>query len=182
MGFFIFEAARKDIVPSPINILPLANNSLPFRLSCHEHQGRSRTPSSITLRSKSRRARPQISNPKPISGPLPFHGKSANAKSATPARLQKDRSASNATTSDLVKRRYSSRFNQPEVDSAAPPVPELPLPVKREYGGGRVPRAPPSTDATQPVPVDLNALGDPNLPIERCVLFCPYPRVALFIF
>lgn len=125
----------------------------------------------LTLRSKSRRARPQISNPKPISGPLPAHGKGA-VKPGASARLQKDRSAYNAATSDLVKRRYSSRFNQPEIDSAAPPVPELP-PIRREYGGGLVPRIPPSSDPTQPIPVDLNALGDPSLPVDRCSLSSP---------
>lgn len=133
----------------------------------------------LTLRSKSRRARPQISSPKPISGPLPPQGKGGPGGRQAVPKLSKDRAArtaSNATTSDLVKRRYSSRFNQPEVESAAPPVPQLPqLHAKKEYGGGGL--APPRGGQAQgqttqkesgQIPVDLNALGDPSLPAERC--------------
>lgn len=113
----------------------------------------------LTLRSKSRRARPQISAPKPISGPLP-----PNQKPADPAKAQQ-----NDATSDLVKRRYSTRFNQaPDFDAKAPPVPTLPQ-VPGSHGGIEPPGGPrPSPDPSQRPKVDLNVLRDPSLPVDRC--------------
>ena len=127
----------------------------------------------LTLRSKSRRARParpQISNPKPISGPLPANSKAAgpNVKPGPP---KKTREQAASTTSDLVKRRYSTRFNQPpDVNSQVPPVPEVPR-LNADYGKIAAPRsrkASPSPDPWQPIPVDLKALQDPSLPVDRC--------------
>ncbi|KAJ6183746.1 hypothetical protein N7519_005047 [Penicillium mononematosum] len=88
----------------------------------------------LTLRSKSRRQRPQISAPKPISGPLPPNTRSPESgPSAIPTR---ERAPQNDATSDLVKRRYSTRFNSaPEFDNKAPPVPALPTQTPGGRGG-----------------------------------------------
>ncbi|CAG8903279.1 unnamed protein product [Penicillium egyptiacum] len=126
----------------------------------------------LTLRSKSRRQRPQISAPKPISGPLPPNTRSPESgPSAIPTR---ERAPQNDATSDLVKRRYSTRFNSaPEFDSKAPPVPALPTQVPGGRGGlvpGAIPRIPSPADPNSPAPkVDLNALRDPSLPVDRYV-------------
>lgn len=129
----------------------------------------------LTLRSKSRRQRPQISAPKPISGPLP-----ANTRSPDPGQASipagRDRAPQSAATSDLVKRRYSTRFNgAPDLDANAPPVPALPSSPPGGYGGlgppATIPRQPSPADGTAPAPkVDLDALRDPGLGVERCRL------------
>ncbi|KAJ5657327.1 uncharacterized protein N7484_000976 [Penicillium longicatenatum] len=129
----------------------------------------------LTLRSKSRRQRPQISAPKPISSPLPPNTRAPDAgQNAIPA--GKDRAHQSDATADLVKRRYSTRFNNlGDIDTSAPPVPALPPPVPGGGYGGL-----PSTNAPgQPLPmdgapssspkVDLNVLRDPSLPVERYV-------------
>lgn len=131
----------------------------------------------LTLRSKSRRQRPQrpqISAPKPISGPLPAGARAPDVgQAAIPSH---DRAPQSGATSDLVKRRYSTRFNAPpDFDASAPPVPALPPPVPGGgYGGLAAPtaisRQPSPADGAAPVPkVDLNALRDPSLPVERCM-------------
>lgn len=112
----------------------------------------------LTLRSKSRR-RPQISAPKPISGPTP----SAERR---PSAAQQG-----GATSDLVKRRYSSRFNQvPDSTFDSPPVPTLPDIQAFNKGPAG---APPIPNGIQPGPgvpleVNLKALRDPSLPVEKC--------------
>lgn len=113
----------------------------------------------LTLRSKSRR-RPKISAPKPIANPTP------NNTPVDPERPQND------ATSDLVKRRYSARFNQaPDLDNA-PPVPSIPSvaqyaqPLK------------PSPEPGEPPKVDLSALQDPSLPVDRCE--CPILSIPNF--
>ncbi|KAJ5772530.1 hypothetical protein N7520_003059 [Penicillium odoratum] len=128
----------------------------------------------LTLRSKSRRQRPQISAPKPISSPLPPNTRAPDAgQNSIPA--GKDRAQSDATA-DLVKRRYSTRFNNPgDIDVSAPPVPALPSSVPGGgYGGLPAPTAQrgpsPANGAPSSSPkVDLNALRDPSLPVERYV-------------
>ncbi|KAJ5919367.1 hypothetical protein N7466_010310 [Penicillium verhagenii] len=129
----------------------------------------------LTLRSKSRRQRPQISAPKPISSPLPPNTRAPDAGPNTiPA--SKDRAPQSDATADLVKRRYSTRFNNPgDIDTSAPPVPSLPPPVPGGGYGG----LPSTTAQRQPSPadgapssslrVDLNVLRDPSLPVERYV-------------
>lgn len=128
----------------------------------------------LTLRSKSRRQRPQISAPKPISGPLPANTRAPEVgQAAIPSH---DRAPQSGATSDLVKRRYSTRFNAaPDFDANAPPVPALPPPVPGGgYGGLAAPTAisrqpSPADGGAAPIPkVDLNALRDPSLPVERC--------------
>lgn len=145
----------------------------------------------LTLRSKSRRARPQISAPKPISGPLPPGSKAAGPgtgaglNGAVPVSVQRERTQQNATTSDLVKRRYSTRFNQaPDLD--APPVPVVPsLPTAQGNGVPSVltsvsdKEKEPSSDASQRLEVDLSALRDPSLPVERCECFLELYEVVL---
>ncbi|CAI7655508.1 unnamed protein product [Penicillium pancosmium] len=128
----------------------------------------------LTLRSKSRRRRPQISAPKPISGPLPANTRAPEVGQA--AIPNHDRAPQSGATSDLVKRRYSTRFNAaPDFDANAPPVPALPPPVPGGgYGGLAAPsaisRQPSPADGAAPAPrVDLNALRDPSLPVERYV-------------
>ncbi|GFN18718.1 exocyst subunit EXO84 [Aspergillus tubingensis] len=130
----------------------------------------------LTLRSKSRRPRPQISAPKPISGPLPTSNGSKGASTpgqntSSPSSTSLDRAPSKGATSDLVKRRYSTRFNQvPDFDVSAPPVPGLPK-APATYGGLSPPETSrrPSTESSGPPKVDLNALRDPSLPVDKYV-------------
>ncbi|KAF7169625.1 hypothetical protein CNMCM5623_002247 [Aspergillus felis] len=127
----------------------------------------------LTLRSRTRRARPQISAPKPISGPLPPNNKSIDSGQGNNISqpVSRERIPTNGATSDLVKRRYSTRFNQaPEFDVNAPPVPGLPA-AASNYGGLGPPEASkkPSSDSSGPPQVDLNALRDPSLPVDRYV-------------
>lgn len=115
--------------------------------------------SNLTLRNKSRR-RPQISAPQPISGPTPSERRPSAAQPGGGA------------TSDLVKRRYSARFNPvPDSSLDAPPIPSLPsdLQVFKNRDG---PSATPSGLQAGPVvtlEVDLKALKDPSLPVEKCM-------------
>ncbi|CAG8381125.1 unnamed protein product [Penicillium salamii] len=122
----------------------------------------------LTLRSKSRRRRPQISAPKPISGPLPPNTRSPEEPVPT-----RERAPQSDATSDLVKRRYSTRFAAPEFDVNAPPVPALPTQVPGGPGGLASPSLPGQStpaDPNSPAPtVDLNALRDPSLPVDRYV-------------
>ncbi|KAB8078658.1 hypothetical protein BDV29DRAFT_187788 [Aspergillus leporis] len=128
----------------------------------------------LTLRSKTRRPRPQISAPKPISGPLPPGSKAADPRTAnTQPSGPRERTPQNDATSDLVKRRYSHRFNQaPDFDAGnAPPVPGLPK-VPAQYATLSPPQSTsrrPSTESSGPPQVDLNALRDPSLPVDRYV-------------
>ena len=130
----------------------------------------------LTLRSKSRRPRPQISAPKPIAGPAPANNSrtpDSGQGNATPSAASRERAPQSDATSDLVKRRYSTRFNQvPDLDANAPPVPGLPPGAAAKYGGlGPPPTTKrPSTGQAGPPEVDLNALRDPSLPVDRCEL------------
>ncbi|KAE8357049.1 Cullin repeat-like-containing domain protein [Aspergillus coremiiformis] len=127
----------------------------------------------LTLRSKSRRPRPQISAPKPISGPLPPGSKALDPRTAPPASSSRENAPPKDATSDLVKRRYSTRFNQgPDFDAAnAPPVPGLPK-VPVQYAALSPPQSTsrrPSAESSGPPQVDLNSLRDPSLPVDRYV-------------
>ena len=104
---------------------------------------------------KTNRAKPAISAPRQVSqarqfldGPVDGPQKRPNAS---------------GNTSDLVKRRYSTRFNQlPDFGNAgAPPVPSLPAPQRRSRG--------PSPNAPK-IRVEVNALKDPNLAVDKCKL------------
>lgn len=116
----------------------------------------------LTLRNKSRR-RPQISAPQPIAGPT--------SSERGPSAAQPGGSSSGAT-SDLVKRRYSARFNPvPDSTLDAPPIPSLPPDfqvLKNRDGPSAIPsglQAGPSVT----LEVDLKALKDPSLPVEKCM-------------
>lgn len=120
----------------------------------------------LTLRSKTRR--PQISAPKPISenpGPRNSSQNSGNVSAFPPPNREKPQQS--GATSDLVKRRYSSRFNQlPDFNAGAPSMPSVPN-VPEEYetplpDQGTVP------SVFQPIRVDTNALRDPSLPADKC--------------
>ncbi|KAN0083926.1 Cullin repeat-like-containing domain protein [Elaphomyces granulatus] len=121
----------------------------------------------LTLRSKSRR-RPQISAPKPITGPTPPNSKLAGPNLPSAPR---ERHQQSDATSDLVKRRYSTRFNQPlDLDIKKTPLPSIPQDVG-DYGGLRPPTSGKShpSDSSEPLRVDLKVLRDPSLPAEKYV-------------
>ncbi|KAI9886150.1 MAG: citrate synthase [Watsoniomyces obsoletus] len=124
---------------------------------------------------KKRNARPAISAPRP-------QAQTAPARRQDPLQLAPQRPPLDASqaqprekTSDLVKRRYSSRFVglPPGFDPTAPPVPALP-PGAGNLGPNAAARQKPpgSRDggANRPPPtVDLNALRDPNLQVDSYV-------------
>ncbi|KAL7915879.1 Cullin repeat-like-containing domain protein [Trichoderma velutinum] len=124
----------------------------------------------LSLRSgKRRKARPVISAPRQISAPIPQDGSTGGTAAAAPGMLSIPEAprprpvGAGGKTSDLVKRRFSSRFNNlpPEFDAAAPPVPSLP-PLERYNTDYQPP--PPSRAGPGAAPVvDLKALRDPNL-------------------
>lgn len=126
----------------------------------------------LTLRSKSSRKRPQISAPRPIeqpnSQPAPKQQSQQQQTASPPAALVPGRAQQDGgQTSDLVKRRYSTRFNQlPNFNAAAPPVPSLPGPS--EYSSTSVPSSRDASGAATPLKVDTKALRDPKLPVESC--------------
>ena len=66
-------------------------------------------------------------------------------------------------TSDLVKRRYSTRFNQlPDFNNVdAPPIPNLPVPHQKRRS-----RTPSPT--RQRIAIDEVALKDPRLQADKC--------------
>ena len=109
----------------------------------------------FSLRQKKSSRRPQISAPRQISRPRQF----LDGAEEGPAK----RPNANGDASDLVKRRYSTRFNQlPDFSNAgAPPVPSLPAPQRRSRG--------PSPSAPK-VNIDVNVLRDPNLVADQCKL------------
>lgn len=123
---------------------------------------------SLTLRKK-RKDRPKISGPQAISAPRPSgptpQPSQANSALSVPREV-------NTETSDLIKRRYSTRYNQlPNFGgSDAPAVPALPAALKRRSGGGSPKR--PSTregGSAAPLKVDEDVLSDPNLQADRYV-------------
>ncbi|KAK2816738.1 hypothetical protein FQN49_008032 [Arthroderma sp. PD_2] len=112
----------------------------------------------LTLRSKASRRRPKISAPQPI----PSHNSAAPAAGRPPE--ARNQAQPSGATSDLVKRRYSAKFNTlPGLDSDAPPVPNLPSGPIEHF------REPAPLGGAQPIRVDANALRNPNLPIESYV-------------
>lgn len=101
--------------------------------------------------------------PKQISGPIP----TVPQRSRGPNRpnLNGKVETSTANTSDLVKRRYSTRFtNLPDFSSAdAPPVPSIPsIPAQFAQPDSR----PSTARQNQQLQPDVNALKDPNLQVE----------------
>ncbi|OAX80356.1 hypothetical protein ACJ72_05314 [Emergomyces africanus] len=148
----------------------------------------------LTLRSKGSR-RPQISAPKPISDPRSISSNrnkppsaaaiaasiasatsAAPVTTATPSGKAADASPPRKTqpsgaTSDLVKRRYSTRYNQlPNFD--IPDVPGLPAGAGADaFIAQQAPVAgnEPLQSSGQPLRVDVSALRDPSLSVEKYV-------------
>ncbi|KAK2008476.1 hypothetical protein LZ32DRAFT_662045 [Colletotrichum eremochloae] len=140
--------------------------------------------SKISLRSGKRKARPQISAPRQISEPILQDGsgpvrlpESRPAADAGPPpvqpRLRPPPQAGGGKTSDLVKRRYSTRFNNlpNDFDVNNPPVPAMPSLDKYESRQRRAARPPPSRGGdSAPAPVvDIKALRDPGLAPDQYV-------------
>lgn len=117
----------------------------------------------VSLRTK-RKGRPAISGPKQISGPVrPVDvvrndGKLSYESSPPPQRLQ-----AGGKTSNLVKQRYSTRFNNlpADFDPTKPPVPSVPsIPsqfTSRELNVNK------SIGRDKKFDLDTSALRDPNL-------------------
>ncbi|KAJ9657272.1 exocyst complex component exo84 [Neophaeococcomyces mojaviensis] len=118
----------------------------------------------LTLRKKKTHKRPVISAPQQqrpgaVSAPT-------NASLKPP----KERPGQ-SETSDLVKRRYSTRYNQlPQFGNDVPDVPSLPGAgnLKRR-SAGTSPTRPQSAHSAHPLKIDQAALADPNLQHERYV-------------
>jgi len=121
----------------------------------------------LTLRKK-RKDRPVISAPQNASGPGITRPAPQQSKPST-LTIPRDRNTP-TETSDLVKRRYSTRYNQlPDFSNAgAPPVPNLPGALKRRSGGGS-PRRPGTSSSARPLLVDGEVFKDPNLQHDRYV-------------
>ncbi|KFX95795.1 hypothetical protein V490_03669 [Pseudogymnoascus sp. VKM F-3557] len=123
----------------------------------------------ISLRTK-RKARPVISAPKQISGPIqqtPDVPRSAGGKSGI--EVPKQRQQAGGKTSDLVKRRYSTRFNNLPAgfDATAPPIPSTSPAgrnVRPSAGDGGAPAL-----RGAGITVDMNALRDPSLQPQQYV-------------
>ena len=128
----------------------------------------------LTLRKKGNR-RPQISAPQQITGPVAAkQGPPAGSGNSLDVPRERAQQQQSAATSDLVKRRYSTRFNQlPDFSAGAPPVPGIPqIPQQYANGRGPSPRRPGTAGSRgpqAPIDVDVNALRDPNLQNEQYV-------------
>lgn len=131
---------------------------------------------SFSLRQRKSKRVP-ISGPRQISGPINTATQQPVASRAPvrPTLDGRSESASqNANTVDLVKRRYSTRFIQPPdfSNANAPPIPSIPS-LPNGYGGpgptpsGRPGTADRSASHSHKIPVDLKALKDPNLQVEK---------------
>ncbi|KAI0022779.1 exocyst complex component EXO84 [Xylariomycetidae sp. FL0641] len=141
--------------------------------------------SKISLRSGTRKKnRPVISAPRQISGPIPNNDGPAVPRSTGgrsiadgPQPRPRPPPSTGGKTGDLVKRRYSTRFNNlpTEFDATKPPVPALPQfdiskyeqPVKARPPPSRG-GPPPSRGGAPPV-VDPKALRDPRLVPDQYV-------------
>ena len=124
----------------------------------------------LTLRKK-RKDRPTISGPQPTSNSTNPRPPPQPNKSGSSLAIPQERNAP-SETSDLVKRRYSTRYNQlPDFSNLDnPPVPSLPGALKRQSRSGSSPkrRSRPS-GGSHPLQVDQDVLSDPNLSHERYV-------------
>ncbi|CAF3470002.1 exocyst complex component exo84 [Fusarium graminearum] len=133
----------------------------------------------ISLRSGRRKKRPTISAPRQISGPIaqddsnrpPLPGADPSQASAQPR--PRPPPMAGGKTSDLVKRRYSTRFNQPSSISngGAPPMPQMPSLANYEPRETvAAARKPPSRSGPGVAPViDIKGLRDPKLKPDRYV-------------
>lgn len=76
-------------------------------------------------------------------------------------------------TADLVKRRYSTRFAQPQDNELPPPIPGLPQ-FPAQYASkppsSRSGRSPDRRREGQHIPINVKALTDPHLKPDQCPL------------
>ncbi|ERF68955.1 hypothetical protein EPUS_08189 [Endocarpon pusillum Z07020] len=119
----------------------------------------------LTLRRKGGR-RPKVQE---ISGPIP--SKQAPSTSGRSIAVPREKNQQSAATSDLVKRRYSTRFNQLPDFTNAPPVPSLPGQpgVPKRWSRPRSAGRPGTSESAQPIRVDIGALRDSNLQPEQYI-------------
>lgn len=127
----------------------------------------------FSLRQKKSSRRPPISAPKQItsaatSKQLALQGRTnggseASAGNFAPGNPQKgarERPRLGGGTSDLVKRRYSTRFTNPPDFSAAqsaPPIPTVPSQHALQVA------------STHKINIDLDALKEDGLDVEKCM-------------
>ncbi|KAM3471650.1 hypothetical protein MY5147_005715 [Beauveria neobassiana] len=131
--------------------------------------------SKISLRSGKRKAKPTISAPRQISSPILQDGSNtavapgpSGATSEPPMRPRlRPPPMAGGKTSDLVKQRYSTRFNNMplDLDGPIPSVPALPLMDKYDQKDRR---PPPSRGGAAPI-IDIKALRDPALVPDQYV-------------
>ena len=118
----------------------------------------------FSLRQKKSRRGPASAGPRQISGPINTTPQQSASKGPIRPNVNGDTPTGN--TSDLVKRRYSTRFtNLPDFNNAtAPPVPAVPtLPSQFTQADPR-----PSTGRqAQKLPLDINAFKNDSLPVEK---------------
>ncbi|OAA47775.1 Exocyst complex component EXO84 [Metarhizium rileyi] len=130
--------------------------------------------SKISLRSgkKRRPSRPTISAPKQISSPIPQESPLGGAPPVVSEAIPRPRlrppPMAGGKTSDLVKQRYSTRFNNlpTDFDPSAPPIPAVPS--LAQYEKREPQRPPPSRGGAAPV-IDIKALRDPKLAPDQYV-------------
>lgn len=143
----------------------------------------------FSLRQKKSSRRPPISAPQQIPGiPANFQGISTGNHSATSVATSlslgktersepsRQRPKRGGHTSDLVKRRYSTRFTNPGHfdQSDAPPIPSLP------GDSSKYEQEPSQTGPVKRIEVDLTALKDTSLQAERCIIdICLWLRFQL---
>ncbi|TLS30432.1 hypothetical protein PpBr36_02925 [Pyricularia pennisetigena] len=129
---------------------------------------------SLRAGAKRKTVRPTISNPRPVNEPnknVDVPRGRDGPPDGPPAARQRPPLAS-GKTSDLVKRRFSTRFNDLPTDGFAPPMPALPSFDSYEAASSRdreMRGAPPSRGASAPLTIDRRVLGDPNLSAEQYV-------------
>lgn len=118
----------------------------------------------FSLRQKKSRRPPTSNAPKQISSPILTTSQPAASKEPTRPNINGD--VSTANTSDLVKRRYSTRFTHlPDFSNTnVPPVPPIPtLPPQFAQSDTR----PSTARQGQKVLLDVNVLKDTNLQVEN---------------
>ncbi|KAH7145781.1 Cullin repeat-like-containing domain protein [Dactylonectria estremocensis] len=128
--------------------------------------------SKISLRSGKRKKRPTISAPRQISSPILQDGTPKAAIAAEPVSRPRPRPPPMAggKTSDLVKRRYSTRFNNPPPGfNAAPPMPQAPSLANFEPRDRGFDRPPPSRGGGAAPVIDVKALRNPELVPDQYV-------------
>ncbi|GJN80890.1 exocyst complex component exo84 [Purpureocillium lilacinum] len=128
--------------------------------------------SKISLRSgPKRKGRPTISAPRQISSPITqdeaIKGGAPGPIEPVPQPRLRPGPSTRGKTSDLVKQRYSTRFNNlpADFDPSAPPMPAMPS-IDRYEQAER--RPPPSRGGAAPV-LDIKTLRDPNLVPDQYV-------------